>query len=563
LNRLYPASDNCLLGGQILGWVLGAGDPNAGGPFDRELTIENLKLAGITDPTDSEAPWKLLDYVEKLLEIENWEGTGDSGVHRFIQYRLKMPSNQYIADHLLSSLLDFRFAEFFEPTSEISKLSGKPMLAIPKEKEEEYGAWAHDLWIRWYSLLYKGIGKILKEKPEGFEVDLQYIFRWGDAFLVADEVKSGNLIVEVYDELGAGFFFEAFGPVSEGPWWHTVDLVERLYTSGRVEAALDVCRISQSYFPLNEKEISLQLEIQEQFKTLAELMIQAKKQQNELLDTGFNSLRNLFEELLGNVRSTEGVSAELIAKAESIEQVLNGVVENIAKVRNKELSTEEMTSLLEDIAIPISVETEVEALQSNYQTIDKIGREFIEELAKCDYILKQDVAGMISDLLFLKLCKTLESLLIHSIVIHEGDLKMLSDSETPSQKQLDERIGKAEQILRSHLEGNKKLTLGSLIPLLDAIKDDECEEFVLLSELRKIHQDSLGDIRDVKHFISKPGQIGDDTKPIVEMRNVAAHSILEEGGPISEEHVKRLRLKLLGEAPHVLEIISRILNENK
>jgi len=543
--------------------VLGAGDPNAGGPFDLELTIENLKLAGITDIKDSEAPWKLLDYVENILEIENWEGTGFSGAHQFIQYRLKMPSNQYISTHLLSLLLRFRFAEFSEQTSEISKISGKPKRAIPKKKKKEYSDGLNDLWIRWYSLLYRGIGKILKEKPEGIEKDLQYIFRWDDSFFMADKVNSGNLIVEVYDELGVDFFFESFGPVSEGPWWHTVDLVERLYTAGRVEAALDVCRISQIYFPLDEKNISLQLQIQEQYKTLAELMIQAKKQQNELLDAGFNSLRNLVEELLGNVRSTEGVSAQLIAKAENIEQVLNGVVEKIARVRRKELSIEETTSLLEDIVIPISVETELESLQSNYQTIDRIGREFIEELAMCDYILKQDVAGTISDLLFLKLCRALESLLINTIVNHEGDLKMLYDSEAPSQRQLDGRIGKAEQILRSHLEGNKKLTLGSLIPLFDAIKDDKCEDFILLSELRRIHQDSLGDIRDVKHFISKPGQIGDDTKPIVEMRNVAAHPILEAGVPISEEHVKRLRLKLLEEAPHVLEIISRILNENK
>ena len=533
-------------------WDIDSDHPNAGTWADVKLMIEKLKQAGITDPTEPDTPWKLLDYVEKLLEIENWEGTGDSGALRFIRYRLEWPSHQYITGPLLmriwGGLWERHGVDFFE--------------------DEE-----HEFFRRQYALLFKGCGKVakevLKEKhdPEEIKQELFYIFDFSDAWMMVDHVEYGDSIVDLYDAFGIEFYFGMVGFGS--PWWHTVDLVIRLHTSGRLEDALDVCRIAQRYFPLADRRAGVELggelqdRIQEQFGILAELMIQTQGQQKELLDAGFNTLRNLFKELLENVRSAEGVSTELIAKAESIEQVLNGVVENIAKVRNTELNKEEMISLLEDITIPISVESEVEELQTKYRTIDNIGREFTEELAKCDYILKQDVAGMISDLMFLKLCKTLESLLIHSIVIHEGDLKMLSDSETPSQKQLGERIGKAEQILRSHLEGNRKLTLGSLIPLLDAIKDDECEDFVLLSELRKIHQDSLGDIRDVKHFISKPGQIGDDTKPIVEMRNVAAHSILEEGVPISEEHVKRLRLKLLEEAPHVLEIISRILNENK
>jgi len=525
--------------------------------------LEELKEAGIYDLDRPQNIWHLFEYIGKLIEIENYNDTGLSGAQHFVNWdHEKWPSMNFMerVKHAFS-LCDERH--------------------WPKsENDEDHDEFNNKVANTWHGLQYRAFRKVMAENPDWAKEHLQLHLFLYDAYRFQGVPgmeklnEPENILLTIFDTYGAEFFLEATGPLAEGPWYESVEVTKVLYDSGRIKDALLVCQKSYDYFPLDanyyEFATELQSTIQIQFKMLADSLIEAlelekeaSKLNEQIINQCFAKLAISVRELKTEIDNSENNSREVAERVIEIDKMVNDVVDNLDLIRNKDLSMEDKISEIEKLTIPINNRKEVSSLLKNFQSLRNAEEKVLQQLAWCDYLLNRKDAEIMSDLLFLKLCKTLESLLVSSVVRTDDFEDLISHGNLKDQS-VNSTLKKAENHLKAHLTGTKVLTLGSMILVLDAIKNEECQECLLLNELRISNLDSLDDLRKVKYFLSKKGQLGSKTESIVEMRNSAAHPPAPgKENSITLSDVERLRSKMLEETPKILQILLEIFEGKK
>lgn len=558
---------------------------------NRPEILEELNEAGISDLDSPQNIWFLFEYVEKLIEIKNYKDTGFSGAYHFVNWdHNKWPSINFMDDIIHAfSLCDERHW----PNS---------------KNDEDHVEFTKKVSNTWYGLQYRAFRKVMAENPEWAREHLQLHLFLYDAYRMQGVPgmeklnEPENILLTIFDTYGAEFFLEETGPLAEGPWYESVELTKVLYDFGRIKDAISVCNKSYDYFPLDANfykfATELQSTIQIQFKELADILIEAQELKidtqelekealelnNEIVNQQFAKLARCAEalklnneivnqkiaklgicvrELKMEIGNSENLPREIAERVIEIDNMVNNVVENVALIRNKDLSIEDKISEMEKITIPFSNHKEISSLLENFQSLRNAEQNVLEQLAWCDYLLNRNHAEIMSDLLFLKLCNILESLLVNSVVRADDFENIISHGKFKNQS-VHPTLRRAENNLKSHLEGTKSLTLGSMITVLDAIKNEECQECLLLNELRLSNLDSLDDLRKVKYFLSKKEQLGGETESIVQIRNSAAHPPpLGKENNITLSHVERLRSKMLEDTPQILQILLEIFEGKK
>lgn len=525
--------------------------------------LEELKEAGIHELDRPQNIWRLYEYIDKLIEIENYNDTGLSGAQHFVNWdHNKWPSINFMDDvkHAFSLCDERHWSK--------------------SENDEDHDEFNNKVINTWYGLQYRAFRKVMAENPEWAREHLQLHLFLYDAYSVQNQPgmeklnEPENILLTVFDTYGAEFFLEATGPLAEGPWYESVEVTKVLYDSGRIKDAHLVCKKSYDYFPLDSKyyefATELQSTIQNQFKILADRLIEAQELEkealelhNQLVNQYFAKLARCVRELKMEIDNSKNHSREVAERVIEIDSMVKDVVDNIDLIRNKDLSMEDKISEIEKITIPFNNRKEVSSLLENFQSLRNAEEKVVEQLAWCDYLMNRNDAEIMSDLLFLKLSKILESLLVSSVV-RSDDFEDLISHGILKDQSANSKLSKAENHLKAHLRGTKSLTLGSMILVLDAIKDEKCQECLLLNELRISNQDSLEDLRKVKYFLSRKGQLGSKTESIVEMRNSAAHPPASgKENSITLSHVERLRSKMLEDTPKILQILLEIFEGKK